>query len=52
MKTLKELLNKDEIGELWQEWKKDEFGNSPGGFDTVKIDGASLFADFIRKKLR
>ena len=39
MKTLKELLNKDEIGELFRKWKREEFGKTAEGFVSIRIDG-------------
>ena len=50
--SLKGLLNKDEVGKLWSEWKREEFGKSPCGFDLEKIEGASLFANFLREKMK
>jgi len=50
--SLKELLNKDEVGKLWGQWKTEEFGKSPGGFDEVEIRGASKFCDFLRNKIK
>jgi len=43
------MWNKTEIDKLWVRWKEYQFGKSPDGFDSIRIDGGRKFAKFLKK---